>query len=310
MLFHVDKANFSSRIQSFDVVRCKECGLAFMSPFPSASDVAEIYVKESVFSSLPSSSVKRHWSASFLEPLYFRSGNSMSYLVRQALKKTDATESLRVLDVGCSSGALLEMFGKRVPSAQLFGVDVDPGGREKAPDWLKENISVGLFPEMDFPGDFDVITFHHVIEHLLDPMEYLQKAVSCLAPGGVLVISTPDIESKGARQAAGDWSMVNSPHLKLGHVAWYDRKVLEFLAEDLGLDLVFCRNRGTLFPELSERNRALLLKIFGREPVRGRFIRSYPIRILWSILFDGIFAEWFNYGESLYALFKKRVQEK
>jgi hypothetical protein len=46
---HVANANFSSRIESFDVLECVACGLSTMSPYPTSEDVKEVDVR-AVFS--------------------------------------------------------------------------------------------------------------------------------------------------------------------------------------------------------------------------------------------------------------------
>lgn len=111
----------------------------------------------------------------------------------------------RVLDIGCGTGFLLERLAELGFSG--VGVDLSPESVEIAQARLAEigaadrlQATVGSAYEPP-DGPFDLITITDVLEHLEDPRACLRAARDRLAPGGVVVVSTPNRRSlHGARR--------------------------------------------------------------------------------------------------------------
>jgi 2-polyprenyl-3-methyl-5-hydroxy-6-metoxy-1,4-benzoquinol methylase len=102
----------------------------------------------------------------------------------------------RVLDVGCGDGALSGLIAMRL-AAQIEGVDVTPLSIELArAEFAKRGLS-GRFQEIDgyaYPfeaASFAAVVCSEVIEHVQKPAEMLMEMWRVLAPGGVLVVTTP-----------------------------------------------------------------------------------------------------------------------
>jgi 2-polyprenyl-6-hydroxyphenyl methylase / 3-demethylubiquinone-9 3-methyltransferase len=120
----------------------------------------------------------------------------------------------RVLDVGCGTGFLLERLAERGYAG--VGVDLSPESVTIAEARLKEigagdrlRAEVGSAYEPP-TGPFDLITLTDVLEHLEEPRECLKALRAQLAPGGLLVISTPNRRSlPGARR----WLAERAPRL-------------------------------------------------------------------------------------------------
>jgi 2-polyprenyl-3-methyl-5-hydroxy-6-metoxy-1,4-benzoquinol methylase len=113
--------------------------------------------------------------------------------------------SLRVLDVGCGTGFLLERLAERGFSGT--GIDLSPESVEHARSRLGE---IGASERLDAQvgsayeppaGPYDLIALTDVLEHLENPRACLAALREQLAPGGLLVISTPNRRSlSGARR--------------------------------------------------------------------------------------------------------------
>ncbi len=307
---YVSSANFSSNIQEYEILQCADCGLSTMNPFPSRSDIEELYIKEGVFSVQRANPYQRALSFSFLEPLYQKYGTDLRFIARRCSQLAPGNK--RVLDIGCSIGRLLNAFRLVDPEMELSdltGIDIDPSAEQNAIPYLKDRIIIGDFPRYEFDEKFDVITMRFVIEHLLDFNVYLTKAIQILKPGGVLFISSPDIGSAQARLLQDKWKLINDPAQKIGHLRWFNRKSIEFLARKYGLRIEYCINRGEMIYHLPVPVQGLLRKVLGTEPESGRFIKHYTPRIINATFFDGVLAQTLSYGDGIYAFMRRPAED-
>ena len=97
------------------------------------------------------------------------------------------------LDVGCGAGLLTEPLARL--GARVSGIDASPEliavAREHAAAMgLDIDYRAGDVQELE--GRFDLITCMEVIEHVADPAAFVQALARRLAPGGLLVLSTPN----------------------------------------------------------------------------------------------------------------------
>ena len=68
------------------------------------------------------------------------------------------------------------------------------------------------FQTADFDTDgFDAVTMSHVIEHVPDPVAFLDKCRRVLRPGGRLVLSTPNVRSLGHKRFRQSWRGLEPP---------------------------------------------------------------------------------------------------
>src|ERR1700712_3388536 len=109
----------------------------------------------------------------------------------------------RVLDVGCDTGYLGEALGALGNTTD--GFEVNEVTAEMARTKLRR-VEVGDLENTDLvevfgPGTFAVVVFGQVLEHLRDPLRVLRQARPLLAPGGSVVISTPNIAHGDIRLA-------------------------------------------------------------------------------------------------------------
>jgi SAM-dependent methyltransferase len=96
------------------------------------------------------------------------------------------------------------------------------------------SVALGTVPGVDLPaGAYDVVTMWDLIEHVPDPSATLAACRRLLAPGGILVASTPD---------AGSLPAVLLRHLWLGfrcvdeHIYFFTRRTMRRMLEKAGLE--------------------------------------------------------------------------
>jgi SAM-dependent methyltransferase len=159
----------------------------------------------------------------------------MAHLLRWATR--GVAPGARVLDVGAASGLLV-----REASAQGFrAVGVEPS-RPLAARARAEGIEVydGVLPNAALGQEpFAFVALVDVIEHVDDPLALLRECARVLAPGGRVLIVTPDRRSVAARLLGRRWW-----HRRLAHVGYFDRRTLtEALARTELAPERWCRPR-------------------------------------------------------------------
>jgi len=102
-------------------------------------------------------------------------------------------EGKSALDVGCGAGLLAEPLARL--GARVTGVDAAPelvavAREHAAAQGLDVVYNTGELGELE--GQFDLITCMEVIEHVADPAAFVKALAKRLAPGGLLVMSTPN----------------------------------------------------------------------------------------------------------------------
>jgi methionine biosynthesis protein MetW len=195
-----------------------------------------------------------------------------------------------VLDVGCSTGYLAAALG--ATGCTVVGVEPDPhaaaAAREHADTVLEGDIETDeLWPELNEHAPFDAVVCGDVLEHLRDPWTVLDRLASLLRPGGVAVVSVPNIAHWTSRRSilAGrfdyaDWGLMDRTHLR-----FLTRRTAHDLVRGAGLELVDERPTpaplplqsripalGRLVPAAVERRPelfALQFVLVGRRPAAG-----------------------------------------
>ena len=138
------------------------------------------------------------------------------------------SSELTLLDIGCSSGALLH-----VASDLGFNVaGVEPA--KQAASTAKEagfDVYNGLLHEAEYPDNsFDIITLYEVIEHLPDPLDLVREAHRILKPGGLFLVGTGNADSWTVTALGPKWEYfsINSHG---GHISFFTPASFRLMAE-------------------------------------------------------------------------------
>ena len=102
-------------------------------------------------------------------------------------------KDLTLLDIGSGTGVF-------VATMKEYGFNVsalDPD--ERSTNHIKTNIECPVicadFMKTEVDQQFDIISFNKVLEHVIDPISMLGKAVPLIKEGGMIYIEVPDGET-------------------------------------------------------------------------------------------------------------------
>jgi 2-polyprenyl-3-methyl-5-hydroxy-6-metoxy-1,4-benzoquinol methylase len=128
-------------------------------------------------------------------------GTSVNEIVEHALDASRPEKGLRWLDVGCGRGDLLRKIRDEWEPAELHGIDPI--------DWLDDDLrddvsfhTVAAESATELPLA-DRVLLIEVIEHLEAPWSALRRAAQLVAPGGRIVVSTPNLATLRHRLELG-----------------------------------------------------------------------------------------------------------
>lgn len=158
--------------------------------------------------------------------------------VRTALGMVGKHGATRILDVGCGAGWLLRDL-RSAGFEHTLGIDpfldrdtTSEGGVRV----LRRSIQ-----ELD--GSFDLIMFHHVLEHVPDQIATINSVGQHLEPGGVCLIRIPLASSYAWERYQEHWVQIDAPR----HFVLHTARSIEALAARAGLRLVLVRYDSTAF---------------------------------------------------------------
>ncbi|MBI4697841.1 MAG: methyltransferase domain-containing protein [Nitrospirae bacterium] len=196
---------------------------------------------------------------------------------------------LKILDVGCGSGALGKSLLERGAS-EVTGIELDRQACEEAGRNLSRVICGNIEEiELEFEeGYFDCMIFGDILEHLKDPLSTLQKLAKYLKDSGVVIASIPNIRFFGIMHmlAEGRWEYADSGILDRTHLRFFTKKEMERLFEDAGFE-ISGMDVNLLHPDYYEACKSSSGDIsFGRVTLRGLsadetrdlFVGQYLIR--------------------------------
>lgn len=164
------------------LVRCPRCRLVFQEPQPDDTALRASYYHDPEFARA---------LAGELRPQALASARRKLELLRP---REVLRAGARALDVGCASGAWLELAGET--GLRATGVEIGAANAAAARERGLEVITGTLAEALPRLGEtrFDLITFWDVLEHLRDPRAELELARGLLAPGGVVAATFPNVE--------------------------------------------------------------------------------------------------------------------
>jgi SAM-dependent methyltransferase len=208
-------------------VTCRDCALVYQNPQPLFDDLKGRYGQAYFQYEIANEANFYHLMELGLADVDF-AGRTAGFPADR-----------RFLDVGCATGRLLEAMRER--GWQVRGVDLCPEsaafGRNRGVEVFTGTLEQARFPA----GSFHAVHFSHLIEHVPSPRALLSEVRRLLLPGGLAVVTTPNVDGLQARLFRGLWRSAIADHLTLFSV-----RTLRSLLEDCGFEVLAVQTWGGL----------------------------------------------------------------
>lgn len=197
---------------------CPTCGLEKQVPLPTLAELQAYYDSQ------------------------FDSGMYQTFTSAEQMKTMTAKQRLkeitpvikpqgRWLDVGCANGVFVREAAALGAAAE--GVELSSVAVKQAIDAGLPVRCGGLEDVEEAPG-FDCITAFDVLEHVLDPLGFLQDIASRLKPGGHAALTMPDKSSIFAKLMGPRWWF----YIPEEHLHYFDHDIIRQLMVKVGLEPV------------------------------------------------------------------------
>lgn len=215
--------------EPFSFVRCTTCRLVRLDPRPDVSELGRIYPPDYYAYGLISDTPAHRPRATDRAKI-----RMYQQRITQQVARLGGSGRVRLLDVGCADGRLLDWYAASEvgPRLEIHGIELSEDAAAIARGRGHHVIGGRFEVERELErGSFDLIIASHVVEHVDDPLGFTRHAADLLAPGGLLVLATPNWDSADARRFRGRWGGNHFPR----HWTLYDEHTIGDLAMRVGL---------------------------------------------------------------------------
>lgn len=205
----------------FEVVRCQMCELWYLSPRMTEVEMIKFYSQSSYFAGGSEGGYSNYSVQEMGLRQTFR--RFLNILVKRGLTGGD------LLEVGCGYGYLLvearSLFNRRI------GTDFSTEAVKHARNNCDE-VYIGGIERIPQEMSFDVIISVGVLEHVYQPIDFVEKLSCHLNENGVLILATPDFGSFWRLIFGKKWPSFKIPE----HVTFWDKKTLSRLFSMTGFN--------------------------------------------------------------------------
>ena len=231
--------------ESFPYLHCGACGVLQLAEVPA--DLSRYYPAEGYYSVNRRPGLLKRWATLTRDGAYTRRSMFGRWLQRQfpntaldATLRAAARPDTRILDVGCGGGDLLHSLA-RLGFKHLHGVDPLLDESTISDDGV--HLMAGELNGVE--GQYDLIMFHHSLEHMAEQVSVLEHARARLAAGGVIVVRIPTCESLAFDAYGAEWFQIDAPRHLFLHTHRSIRRVAS--RSGLAVEKIYCDSQPMQF---------------------------------------------------------------
>lgn len=198
--------------------KCRDCGFVFAQKIPSMQELLDEYAKYPRNDEISPITIRRY-----------------PYLLKLFEKYR---ENNTIIDVGAGDGHFIETA--KIAGWEAYATEFD----DRAVELCRQkgvHVEQGKLDASKYPSAFfDVIFSSEVLEHINNPVEEIRNFNKILRKGGVVYITTPNLNSLSFRFLKHKWNIFHYPE----HLCYYTPKTLEKLFTDNGFRKVMIQTTG------------------------------------------------------------------
>lgn len=246
-----------------NIVQCDQCGLAYLTPRPKEEFMCKVYEAPEYFEGGGQGGYDDYLGQKDTLELTFR------WFLKKLRQKGLTGGAL--LDVGCGPGLFLQEA--RSYFALTVGTDLCKemaGQASRHCDWAIP----GGPRSAEAHGPFDLVTAIGVLEHIYDPVKFIEDCASLLKPSGHLVLVTPDITGFWRKLMGRKWPSFKLPE----HIAYYSPPSMKELAHRTSM------NVREVFPYHQAFPLNLVLKRLGITVHSARLTKRVSVPLPWVMM--------------------------
>lgn len=197
---------------------CKSCGFVFSNPYVPEAHIVDFY-----------SQLEDHEYSSEAEG---RTKNFKTIFKRMnRLQKKIAHPDKILLDIGAASGIFLNLAKQE--GYGIEGIEPSDFLVKEAKELYGIQLFNGTVEDYKTGKKFPVVTLLDILEHLVEPDNFMSKVDELVDENGLLVIVTPDINSLACKVTGKRWW-----HYRIAHINFFNRKALAYLLRKHNYDII------------------------------------------------------------------------
>lgn len=226
------------RKYDLDYGRCTSCATVYMDPRPEPALLAEYYRRSTNYEYwnevvFPASEDARR------ERIFRPRAERAVELARRHGAGTGT-----IVDVGAGYGTFCEEVRSLGAFDRVIALEPEPNlagtCREKGLEVVESPVE-----DAELDGQVDVVTNFEVIEHLFSPRDFVERCAGIVRPGGLLMLTCPNVLGFDVQVLAERSATVDAEHLNYFHP-----RSLGSLFEEMGFQVVESQTPGRLDAEL------------------------------------------------------------
>ncbi len=203
----------------FRIVECAKCGLIYSNPIYTEQKILDLY-KESEF-------IDEQQLSNMLEDYLYQLKAAVSIVKKKG----------RLLEIGCGNGFFLKA-ALDLGFEDVCGVEPGRDAVSKAHPSVKDKIINDTFSAEIFDEkSFDLICVFQVMDHLLDPSEFLSDIHKILKDDGVILLINHNVRFILTRLLGS-----KSPMFDIEHIYLFDKLTIRKILEKNNFEIITISN--------------------------------------------------------------------
>ena len=186
------------------ILWCADCGFGWQHPLPTPAEIRHYYDHSPTYN------------------IHATAEKAVGFQRRIQRINQFTDNPGRLLDIGSGLGDFLSLATRNGWDA--IGIEPQESAAQVCQQRFGIKPRVRVFDQIDFdPGVFDVVTIWDVWEHVHNHLDFIDRCISLLCPGGVLALSIPNASGYPARLFKGRWRYVMFTHLNYFKISYVER---------------------------------------------------------------------------------------